>query len=245
MPKHTFIVLSQIQGHAAAMLEELAFEETHPEEETASMDNSLDSMIDTFTEVKELLSSAMDNFRRSNLTVIHRGGAGSQLRQTVQLSVSGLDVWRRAVVSLECTMKEMHLLIQAGMNWKDAGWFRFYRENQDGSKEYFHDQMKLGEIDFHGRKGFVYEYGKWNVNIIIMSSYQSAKDERPRFIAGENAAPPEHIDGTRHFKKLLHSLETGSLSDKQSANRELGKDFPQNFDLQKANRRLSSVFLKS
>jgi hypothetical protein len=195
-------------------------------------------MIDTYTEIKELINSAMDNFRRSNLTVIHGGKSPGQLWRMIQMSISGLDVWRRAIISHECTMEELHKLIQAGMDWKSTMRFRFYCERADGGKEYLHDKIRLGDIDFRGKKELIYEYGsKWNVKIIIMSSYQPANDEECRFVAGEGAAPGEQIDGPRHYKKLLISVETGTITEKESARSELGADFiPGVFDLDKINR---------
>jgi hypothetical protein len=243
LPRHTFIVLSQIQGHTAALLEDLAFDESPEEGDVTAMENSLDSMIDTYSEIKELINSAMDNFRRSNLTVIHGGSNSGQLWRMIQINISGLEVWRRAIISYEFTMEELHMLIQAGMGWKGTLRFRFYCETPDGGKEYLHDKIKLGDIDFRGKKELVYEYGsKWIVKIIIMSSYQPAKDDTAHFIAGEGAAPPEHIDGPRHFRKLLVYLEAGVNADKQSAQRELGADFSESFDLENANRELSAVF---
>ena len=243
LPRHTFIVLSQIQGHAAALLEDLAFDESPEESDINAMDNSLDSMIDTYTEIKELINNAMDNYRRSNLTVIHGGKNSGQLWRMIQISVTGLDVWRRAIISHECTMEELHELIQIGMNWNDSLRFRFYCETSDGGKEYLHDKMKLGEIDFRGKKELIYEYGTtWYVKIIIMSSYQPVKDEATRFIAGDGGAPPEQIDGPRHFRKLLACLETGGNMEKVSAMRELGEDFKDSFDLDKTNLKLRAVF---
>jgi len=122
--------------------------------------------------------------------------------------------------------------------------FRFYCETPEGGKEYLHDKIKLGDIDFRGKKELVYEYGpKWNVRVIIMSSYQPAKDEVTRFITGDGAAPPEQVDGPRHFRRLLGCLEIGSNSEKQSAQRELGPGFvPGVFDLDKMNRNLRTAF---
>jgi hypothetical protein len=243
LPRHTFIVLSQIQGHAAALLEDLAFDETPAESEIAAMDNSLDSMIDTYSDIKELINNAMDNFRRSNLTLIHGGKTSGQLWRMIQISISGLEIWRRAIISHECTMEELHRLIQIAMDWKNNLRFRFYCETPDGGKEYLHDKIELGDIDFRGKKELAYEYGgKWNVKVIIMSSYQPAKNEETRFVAGEGASPPEQIDGPRHFNRLVGFLETGSYSEKQSAKRELGFDFNINsFDLEKLNRNLRAA----
>jgi hypothetical protein len=244
LPRHTFIVLSQIQGHAAALLEDLVFDDSPPESEIIAMDNSLDSMVETYGDVKELINNAMDNFRRSNLTVIHGGKASGQLWWMIQISISSLDVWRRAIISHEFTMEELHRLIQVSMNWNDSLRFRFYCETPDGGKQYLHDSVKLGDIDFQGKKEIVYEYGpKWIIRIIIMSSYQPAKDEFPRFVAGDGAAPPELIDGPRHFNKLINSIETTGSNDKQFAVHELGADFiPGVFDLDQVNKKLRAIF---
>ena len=244
LPRHTFIILSQIQGHAAALLEDLAFNETIPESEILAMDNSLDSMVDTFSDIKELINNARDNFRRSNMTVIHGGKQSGQLWRMMQISITGLDIWRRAIISHECTLAQLHKLIQIGFNWKGSLSFRFYNENADGSRQYLHDTVKLGDINFHGKRELIYEYGReWNVKVIIMSSYQPSTDETARFAAGNGAAPPESAGGARHFSKLLASLENGSNAERQSALRELGADFvPDHFDLEKTNENLRAAW---
>jgi len=258
LPRHTFIVLSQIQGHAAALLEDLAFDDSPPEPDIIAMDNSLDGMVDTYGDVKELINNAMDNFRRSNLTVIYGGNTTGRLWRMIQISIASLDVWRRAIVSYDCTLEELHLLIRTGFNWKGNLRFRFYIETPppsasiedtesslDNGKHYLNKKLKLGDIDFRGKKELVYEYGpKWTVNIIIMSSYQSAKDEVMRFVAGEGIAPPEIVGGPRHFNRLIDILETGSIKEKQTAMHELGADFAQSgFELDKVNRNLRTALL--
>ena len=249
LPRHTFIVLTQIHGHAAALLEDLAFDETPPESDLLAMENSLDSMIDTFADIKELIRSAMDNFRRSNLTIIHGGKTEGQMWRMIQIGITGLDVWRRAIISHDCTMEKLHLMIQIGMNWNNKSRFRFYCETPDGGKEYLHDKIKLGDIDFPCKKELVYEYARWNVKIIIMSLYQGSANEVsqmkqcPRFVTGEGAAPPEQVDGVLHFKRLIGSLETGGIAERQSAQRELGLDKSSGvFDLERMNRELKDIF---
>ena len=245
-PRHTFIILSQIQNHAAALLEDLAFEETPPETEIAAMDNSLDSMIDTFTDIKELINTAMDNFRRSNLTII-RGGISNRLWQMIQISITGIDVWRRAIISYDINMKELHQLICIGMDWSGDLRFRFYCDTPDGGKEYLHDKIQLGDIDFQGKKEIIYEYGKWTVKIIIMSSYQGAEKEKPYFVTGEGSAPSEHIEGPRHFKRLQdknpQGFFYGNVTRMETTQHEPGKNFASEmFDIEKINRRLEEIF---
>ncbi|MDR0444086.1 MAG: plasmid pRiA4b ORF-3 family protein [Treponema sp.] len=240
LPRHTFIVLSQIQTHAACLLEDLAFDDQPPETEITAMDNSLDSMVDTYTDVKELIDNAMDNFRRSNLTVIHGGRSSGQLWRIIQISISGLNVWRRAVIPNDCFLDELHRIIQTGMNWKNVYRYSFYTESSEGDRQHFHEKTKISDIDFRGKKELIYEYGvNWIVKVMIMSSYQPVKDENVRFVTGEGAAPPETIGGPRQFGKILSSMETGSS---EEAQRELGIFMETAaFDLEKCNRNLRAL----
>jgi hypothetical protein len=228
------------------LLEDLVFDDSPLESDIIAMDNSLDNMVETYGDIKELINNAMDNFRRSNLTVIHGGKNTGPLFRMIQISISGLDVWRRAIITHEYTMTELHKLIQISMGWKGQHSFRFYCETPEGGKEYLRDTAKLGDIDFHGKKEIIYEYGtKWIIKVMIMSSYQPANNEAARFVAGDGAAPPEQLDGPRHFNKLMYFLETGGNAEKQSAQKELGLDFvPDQFDLDKLNRNLQDVMVK-
>ncbi|MDR0452620.1 MAG: hypothetical protein LBH15_06210, partial [Treponema sp.] len=47
-PKHTFVILSQIQSHAAMVMEDLDIDELPDDSELETIDNSLDSMIETY-----------------------------------------------------------------------------------------------------------------------------------------------------------------------------------------------------
>lgn len=240
LPRHTYIILSQIQGHAASLLEELAFDDSLPESEITAIDNSLDCMVDTFTDIKEMINSAMDNFRRSNLTVIHGGNTGGQIWKIIQISITGLDVWRRAVISDDCAMEELHRIIQIGMSWKNNYSYKFYTEDSNGGKQFIHEKTKINSITFHGKKELMYEYGEnWNIRVLITSSFQPARGDSVRFLAGEGAAPPETVGGARQFGKILSVLETGSSLEKQSVMRELGTEFKSEpFDLEKCNKKL-------
>ncbi|MCL2067911.1 MAG: plasmid pRiA4b ORF-3 family protein [Treponema sp.] len=241
LPRHTFIVLSQIQGHAASLLEDLAFDDSPPEQELETMDNSLDCMVETFTDIKELIDEAMDNFRKNNLMVVHSGEDKSTNTawRIIQISVGGTDIWRRALIPGSFTMADLHLLIQAGMNWKNNYQYRFYYENPDNTdKQYMHDKARISDVDSQGKNELIYEYGaKWNIKIIIMSSYHPEKEESVRFVAGAGAAPLETVSGPLRFRRILSILETGTEAEKQNARYELGPDFtPDFFDMEKSNR---------
>lgn len=247
LPKHTFIVLSQIQGHAASLLEDLDSDETPPDSELEAMDNSLDSMIETYGDIKELIDDARDNFRRNNLLVV-RGGknetAGDSWR-IIQISVGGTDVWRRAQVPGNCGLEELHRLIQTSLGWKNSYPHHFSSENSGSAgRKQLDEKIKIGELGGQGITEMLYEYGtKWNLRVIVLSSYQGGKDEAMRCVAGAGAAPPETIGGPLRFRKILTALESGSDMEKQAALHELGPDFvPGLFDMEKCNHDLNSPF---
>jgi hypothetical protein len=246
LPTHTFVVLSQIQGHAASLLEDLDSDNAPPDSELDAMDNSLDSMIETYDDIKELINDAMNNFRRNNLTLV-RGGRDESPDGTwysIQISISGTDVWRRVLISSESTLDGLHRLIQAGLGWKNNYRHRFVSESSAaGDKRVFDHKLMIRDIGGQGINELLYEYGtQWNIKVILLSSGQPAKGDSVRFVAGEGAAPPETISGPLRFRRILGALESGSDMEKQAALHELGPDFvPGFFDLEKCNRNLNSA----
>jgi hypothetical protein len=245
LPRHTFIVLSQIQGHAASLLEDLDTDEAPPESELEAMENSLDSMIETYDDIKEMIDSAMDNFRRNNLLIVRGGkdGIEDDFWWSVQISVSGLDVWRRAMLPGDCALEELHRVIQISMDWKNSYRHRFSIEIPGSmDRKLLDDKMKITHIRNQGITDLRYEYSnKWDIKVILLSSYRPGKGETIRCVAGDGAAPPEIIGGPLRFRRIIGALEGGSDMEKQAALHELGPDFvPGLFDMEKCNRGLNA-----
>ncbi|MCL2271045.1 MAG: plasmid pRiA4b ORF-3 family protein, partial [Treponema sp.] len=247
LPRHTFIMLSQIQGHAASLLEDLDSDDAPPEFELEAMDNSLDNMIDTFNEIKESINDAMNNFRQSNLTLIHNGqdSALKESWRAVQISIDGTNVWRRVLVPGNRRLEDLHSIIQISLEWKDSYRHRFYTAAIGGlDRNNLDDKTKIWEVCNQGTSELQYEYGnKWNIKVIFLSPYQPGKKEIIRCAAGEGAAPPEIIGGPLRFRKILSILEEGSDMEKQAALHEIGPDFiPGLFDMEKCNRNFYSAY---
>jgi hypothetical protein len=243
-------MLSQIQAHAASLLEDLDSDEAPPESEMEAMGNSLDSMIETFREIKAMIEDAMNNFRRRNLLLIRTGkdGAPVETWQAVQISIVGTDVWRRLQLPVDRRLEDLHRLIQICMNWKDSYRHRFFTGASSGiesmDRKNLDDKMKIKDVCDSGMAELLYEYGnKWSVNVIMLSLYQPGKEEMIRCVAGEGAAPPEIIGGPLRFRKILHSIANGSDMEKQAALHEIGPDFVQGlFDMESCNNTIHSVF---
>jgi hypothetical protein len=247
LPKHTFVILSQIQIHAASVLEDLDLDEAPPEAELEGMDNSLDSMIETYEDMKELIGEALDNFRRNNLSVVKLGDNGAGWR-TVQVSVGGTDIWRRIIVPETCRLEELHSAVQILFNWGGCCKYRFIldRPLPEGKSPVLDQRLTLKELHERGCIEVLYEYGtKWTVKIMLLARQEQGAGESIRCVAGEGAAPPEYIDGPLRFKKFVTALEAGNDTERGLAVHELGRDFNAgSFDIERCNRNLALASLK-
>ena len=239
LPRHTFIILSQIQSHTANVMEDLVSDEQLPETELEALDNSLDSMIETYEDVKELIDEALDSFRRNKIAVIHSyDKQENQPEYLIQLSLNGLDIWRRVIVSENTNLKSLHLIIQTVFKWNNSEEFRFPGDESDLKKE-------IKELKADNNDELLYEYGeKWAVKILILSKQEIPVNKPARCVAGAGAAPPEFISGPAKYKKLFSILENGNDMERFNARQELGADFsPWEFDLEACNRDLSKLDL--
>jgi hypothetical protein len=243
LPKHTFIILSQIQGHASSVLEDLDVDEAPPEAELTAMDNSLDSMIETYEDIKELIEDALDNFRKNNILVVKNGQDENEW-WTVQISVGGTDIWRRIIVPSTCCLKELHTAIQILLNWQGTYEYRFTpdRPLPDSGSAALNLTLNLEDLHERGCVELLYEYGtKWTVKIIMLSRQGQGEDGSIRCVAGAGAAPPEYIEGPLRFRRFVSALEQGNDTERGIALNELGREFDAGaFDIETCNRNLTA-----
>jgi hypothetical protein len=220
LPKHTFVVLSQIQGHAASVLEDLDSDEAPPRAELDAMENSVDSMIDTYEDLKELIDEATTGFRKNNIVLFKQS---DQVWRTVQISLGGTDIWRRMALPENFTLSELRVLIESLFSWNgEEGKFG----GDGGNNQHFDPSVTIGELSGKGVNEFLCEFGTgWTVNILILSRYPGEPDEGIRCVAGEGAAPPRFINGPLRFRRFI-------------VNREQADYDPESFDLDSCNRAL-------
>ena len=239
LPQHTFIILSQIQNHTASLMEDLDSGESFEDAEMQALDNSLDSMIETYEDVKELIDEALESFRRNKLAVIHLGD-GTFSERLLQLSIGGTDVWRRVIVPDDITLGELHTVIQAVFGWQNSESYKFGIGEGSFSGE-LENETKVSSLEGENIVELLYQYEiKWNVRIMILSRQETPGLRSVRCVAGAGAAPPEFIAGPVKFRRLVASLESGNDMERLGARQELGADFmPGEFDKEVCNRLLS------
>ena len=230
LPKHTFVVLSQIQGHAASIMEDLDTDERPPKAEMDAMDNSVDSMIETYEDVRDLVNEAMDNFRANNIGLWQRTETPEDASwRVIQLSLGGTDIWRRLVLPDSLSLVELAGLIRSIFNWSSE------------EITFAVTEKTIGELALKGVSEFTCESGgTWTVKIIILSWYQAKPGERVCCVAGAGAPPPRFIDGPLRFRRFISALERGD-GERHLAQYELGRDYdPEGFDIDSCNRAIHS-----
>ncbi|MDR0639054.1 MAG: plasmid pRiA4b ORF-3 family protein [Spirochaetaceae bacterium] len=249
LPMHTFIVLSQIQNHSASLLEDLDMEDELPEQELAIMDATLDTMIDTYEDVREMVDEALSNFRQSNFSLVKTDEAAGEKWLTVQLSLGGTDIWRRAAVPAAFRLFEMQRIIHAVFSWSGHIKSRFTTDykivNGIAGKDRTIDLgQPLGVLAENSLSEFLYEYGlNWTVKVMVLSKQTAPDSGRVSCLAGEGVAPNEKIEGPLRYRRLLSHRENGSKDEQAAAAALLGEDYDTaKFDIHDCNRMLKELF---
>lgn len=255
LPKHTLVILSQLQVHSAHLLEDLDIDEPPAASELEAMDNALEGMLETYEDLKTKVQEAVNGFRRSRISVLRPEhiAVSKQLWRAVQFAISGTSLWRRLVVPDSLTLWDLHLIILALFGWSGQRMHGFILDGEmydaEGtSQERDEHTLTLGEAIEKGITEFIYNYdfnAEWEIRISLLHVVDDADKGRGiRCTAGEGAAPPEHIGGPLRFHRFISALRMGNPTEQAQARKELGEDFdPDQFDLSTCNNRLLSLSL--
>jgi hypothetical protein len=243
-PKHTFVILSQIQGHAASVLEDLDTDEAPEPDELDAMENSLDSMLETYEDMRCLIEESTESFRRSAISLVRRGSNDLDWL-SVQVRLGGTDVWRRFLLPAAASLRDIHEVIQAAFGWSGQYPYRFFEEEQQGNMSgavpvnSIHPDTVLEDLELRSVMELMYEYGNnWNVRLLFLFRQESG-EKGLRCIEGEGASPPESLAGPLRFRRLVSALAREGSSEQKQARAELGADFdPLAFDLAACNAEL-------
>jgi hypothetical protein len=246
LPKHTFIILSQIQIYTSNILEDLDVEEEPPISELSAIDNSIDEMIDIFDEIKDMIDKSRAAFRQTNLTLV-RDDDKSRAWRAAQISIGGTDVWRRLILPQSFSLADLHSVILKLFSWSGLQTHRFTLDYVSGGDMFdgeraVKENITIKDLASHYLNEINYEYGtRWTVKIIF-SPHNDTNVEKPVCVAGENSPPPERVDGPLRFRRFISALEINDESEKKLAHKELGPDFdPFAFNIDECNRRLDGI----
>jgi hypothetical protein len=157
--------------------------------------------------------------------------------ELLQFSIGGADVWRRVLVYGNCRLDEIHRIVQTIFGWKDSQLYQF------SAGKVLENSLTLREAGSLGNMELLYEYGsKWTVRIMFLSHDENQGEQLIRCIAGEGAAPPEHVDGPLRFRRFLSALESGNEEERRTAEEELGREFKGDiFNIERCNAVLKKI----
>jgi hypothetical protein len=252
LPKHAHVTLTQLQVHAAALLEDLDFDEPPEARELDAMANSLDGMIDTYDDIKEAIDDSLDERRRRRLSVVkpEEVPATAGAWRLLQLALSGTGVWRRLAVPDTLTLAELHGLVQAAFGWSGRRLHGFvvdgevYGPDKAGG-ELAERTATIGRIADSEIPEIVYDYdygSEWEVRVSLLAADAAAAGSRPRCVGGAGAAPPENVGGPLRFRRFLSALKGEAGPERALAEAELGAGFDAAaFDVAAADARVAAA----
>ena len=153
-------------------------------------------------------------------------------------------IWREIDVPTSMTLKQVHAVVQAAMDWENAHLWQFSigRERiaeSRAAKLCLYDILRPRSTKLF----YLYDFGdSWEHQLTL--THVRPADPRtayPRYVAGERAAPPEDCGGIPGFYARLEILEDPKHPDYEEVKGWLGNYDPKTFDEQRIRDRLKRI----
>jgi len=153
-------------------------------------------------------------------------------------------IWRRLLVSSDCTLQAFHLAIQGAFGWENCHLFQFSEQDLLDKKVYgIPDQMdetpvndarrtKLNSIfkKVGDRFSYIYDFGDYWHHEIKLEAITADDMGSPYCVAGESNCPPEDSGGTSGYAQMLEVFRTPRHPEKKSFREWLGLGNTQDWD---------------
>jgi len=165
---------------------------------------------------------------------------------TVRIDLLDTDppIWREVEVPIAMTLKQVHGVIQAAMEWQDAHLWSFASRREEISQS---RAAKLPLQDLlrprKTRLLYTYDFGDcWEHQLTVTRPRPPEIGVvYPRYVAGEGAAPPEDCGGIPGFYAQLDILADPNHPDHNEVKEWLGDYDPGVFDEQSVRQRLARI----
>ena len=158
-------------------------------------------------------------------------------------------IWRR-VQTNDCSLDELHDIIQVCMGWEDQHMHAFVIDDEEfgnpklGSEaEYDSRYVRLSEVVDEGHTHFRYDYDfgdDWRHIIDIEKTLPAEEGVRyPRCVAGKRACPPEDCGGPYGYPYFLDKIQDPEHDEHEETLEWVGGEFdPEELDLDEVNEEL-------
>ena len=180
------------------------------------------------------------------------GGAFSEGVYRLRIELEDIDppVWRRILISVGATFRDLHAAIQAAMGWEDAHLHRFEVRDpntgqnmfigrpleDDGWEDNVRPGWQYGIADFIRPETpqcrYVYDYGdNWTHRIRLEETLPVEPGKTyPVCLEGERACPPEDVGGVAGYEDLLGILQDPENDRYEEVMEMIGDFDPEHFD---------------
>ncbi|MBC7997823.1 MAG: plasmid pRiA4b ORF-3 family protein [Leptolyngbya sp.] len=166
--------------------------------------------------VVPMFSADKSSSKRVSESVVDQSTAAYQLKIVLKRVTPA--IWRRVVVPLDCSLEELHDIIQTAMGWFDSHLYEFRIGRLTFSKDPEFTNVKesreytLRNFDFGINSTFeyLYDFGDdWLHSVKVEKVLSEAEyDESEIFIKGKGACPPEDCGGPYGFMAYLSALKS-------------------------------------
>jgi len=163
----------------------------------------------------------------------------------LRIELRGTEVQRTVVLPSDCTLEDLHEVIQDAMGWEDRHLYGFtVKKERYGPDEgdLPDDEVELREVLPRVRSKLVYHYdfGDDWIHDVILEKRLKPTDHVPEIdlLAGAGACPPEDCGGIPGYFSMIEALSTPRHPDKAHWREWIGKFDPKKFDLKKAQKRV-------
>jgi len=159
-------------------------------------------------------------------------------------------IWRRVQVK-DCTLNQLHDLIQTCMGWDgyhlhafEIGGEQYSEPDPDGMMETEDERkVKLSQVVAGGIKKLTYTYDfgdNWDHVIQVEKTLEAEAGVRyPRCIAGKRACPPEDCGGPWGYAEFLEAIQNPKHPQHKDRTEWIDGEFdPEAFDMETVNEEL-------
>jgi hypothetical protein len=163
-------------------------------------------------------------------------------------------IWRRVVVP-DCTLDELHKVIQVVMGWESSHLYSF----DVAGRKFTHPEMDEGELNMEdatktklsevvreaGKKfGYRYDFGDdWRHEVLVEKVVPMEAGMRLIMcLAGGRACPPEDVGGVEGYAEYLQALADPKHEEHDQWLEWRGEFDPESFNLKVVNRKLRIKF---
>ncbi len=206
--------------------------------------------------VSELLGSTIDPDEISEQRPPKKMNTVFQIKVTL-MGIAPL-IWRR-IQSKDCTLVELHDLLQVAMGWEFEHLYRFiiggvkYADLEMASQEDVQDasDTNLSEIlpAQNRRPRFHYEYDfgdQWMHQLVVEERFPPEQGVKyPICVAGQRACPPEDCGGPWGYPGFVEAISNPDHRRHEEMLEWVGGEFdPERFDLESVNKQLRRMRIR-